>query len=77
MPNPLPRAHDRPPDPAAPPPLAEPQVEEWHDPTGGALLQILGACEAGEDGELPGLLEEMADGGHSIDTPGPDGDTAL
>jgi hypothetical protein len=54
-----------------------PQLDDWHDPTGGVLLRMLGACEAGDAAALPPLLEQMADGGHSIDTPGPDGDTAL
>lgn len=48
--------------------------EEWADPTGGVLTGILAACEFGEVDRLKELLEE-AD--FDINTPGPDGDSAL
>eukprot|EP00878_Enallax_costatus_P005784 GHUV01006065.1.p1 GENE.GHUV01006065.1~~GHUV01006065.1.p1 ORF type:complete len:240 (+),score=79.69 GHUV01006065.1:122-841(+) len=51
--------------------------EEWVDPSGGILVNIFAACEEGIIEQLTVNLAELKDTEQSIDTPGPDGDTAL
>jgi hypothetical protein len=53
------------------------QAAAWRDPSGGVLAGVFEACEAGEPGQLPALLEQLRAEGWSVDTPGPDGDTPL
>ncbi|GBF91034.1 hypothetical protein Rsub_03889 [Raphidocelis subcapitata] len=55
----------------------EDDFEEWRDPSDGLLSAAFAACEAGAAAELAPLLPRLAEGGWSLDTPGPDGDTAL
>ncbi|KAI8475925.1 MAG: ankyrin repeat-containing domain protein [Monoraphidium minutum] len=50
---------------------------EWQDPSGGLLPAIFTACEDDIPDELPLLLERLAASEWGVDTPGPDGDTAL
>lgn len=65
---------------------ADDDSDEWDDPSGGVLLNMFAACEAGD---AQALADNLADllaaagagsggaGAASVDTPGPDGDTAL
>lgn len=57
---------------------ARPQDDdEWHDPSGGLLGALFAAAEAGDARALAGALQQMAGAGWDVNTPGPDGDTAL
>lgn len=65
---------------------ADDDEAEWADPSGGTLLNIFAACEEGDATQLAAHLADLAAdagaaaaaaGGYSINTPGPDGDTAL
>ncbi|GAB4820862.1 hypothetical protein N2152v2_007908 [Parachlorella kessleri] len=49
-------------------------VEEWEDPSGGTLTEIHRAAEEGDTAALPALLDALS---VSVDTLGPDSDTAL
>jgi len=57
--------------------------DEWQDPSGGILVNIFAACEEGDaealEVNLQDLPNDVADKAapYSINTPGPDGDTAL
>ncbi|KAF8067205.1 Espnl [Scenedesmus sp. PABB004] len=51
--------------------------EEWVDPSGGLLLNIFAACEEGALEKLTANVADLAATPHSLDTRGPDGDTAL
>eukprot|EP00877_Chromochloris_zofingiensis_P015261 jgi/Chrzof1/998/Cz01g36090.t1 len=55
----------------------EDSEDNWQDPTDGILTRLFEACEDGLVGELPGLLDELRQAGHSLDIPGPDGDAPL
>ncbi|GFR50918.1 hypothetical protein Agub_g13237 [Astrephomene gubernaculifera] len=47
---------------------------DWEDPTGGALTQLLSACEDGSTELVEELLRSFPG---DVNTPGPDGDAAL
>ncbi|KAG2430177.1 hypothetical protein HXX76_010276 [Chlamydomonas incerta] len=48
--------------------------EEWEDPSGGELAALLQAVEDGDAGRVAEVLKDFK---ADINTPGPDGDTAL
>lgn len=48
----------------------EEEEEEWVDPSGGLLVNILAACEAGDTDKLAVNLADLQQTEHSIDTPG-------
>mmetsp|Transcript_8427 Transcript_8427/g.21047 ORF Transcript_8427/g.21047 Transcript_8427/m.21047 type:complete len:226 (-) Transcript_8427:3177-3854(-) len=48
---------------------------EWQDPYDGNLTRLLDACSEGKEDEVAAVLEECAD--MDVNTPGPDGDSAL
>ncbi|KAF5839770.1 tankyrase-1-like protein [Dunaliella salina] len=50
--------------------------EDWEDPTGGRLTRLLEACEDGKEEEAKAVLEGDMQG-FDVNSPGPDGDTAL
>eukprot|EP00200_Dunaliella_tertiolecta_P002525 CAMPEP_0202348952 /NCGR_PEP_ID=MMETSP1126-20121109/6651_1 /ASSEMBLY_ACC=CAM_ASM_000457 /TAXON_ID=3047 /ORGANISM="Dunaliella tertiolecta, Strain CCMP1320" /LENGTH=258 /DNA_ID=CAMNT_0048940691 /DNA_START=8 /DNA_END=785 /DNA_ORIENTATION=- len=52
------------------------EEEDWEDPTGGRLTRLLEACEDGKEDEAKALLEGDMQG-FDLNSPGPDGDTAL
>ncbi|PNH04538.1 BRCA1-associated RING domain protein 1 [Tetrabaena socialis] len=47
---------------------------QWEDPTGGPLTELLAACENGVPERVEELLRDFPG---DVNTPGPDGDTAL
>eukprot|EP00775_Hariotina_reticulata_P012597 gene12597-12729_t len=57
--------------------------DEWQDPSGGILVNIFAACEEGDAEALEVNLQDLRNDAtdkavqYSINTPGPDGDTAL
>lgn len=51
-------------------------LHAWQDPSGGTLTQLLQACEAGQVAPVQQLIAELPSP-VTVDTPGPDGDTAL
>jgi len=57
--------------------------DEWQDPSGGILVNIFAACEEGDAEALEVNLQDLRNdvtdkaAQYSINTPGPDGDTAL
>lgn len=53
------------------------EEEDWADPSGGVLVNIFAACEEGSVEQLAVNVAELKDTQQSINTPGPDGDTAL
>lgn len=53
------------------------EEQEWADPSGGVLVNIFAACEEGSVEQLAVNIAELKDTQQSLDTPGPDGDTAL
>ncbi|KXZ43702.1 hypothetical protein GPECTOR_82g236 [Gonium pectorale] len=52
------------------------EEDDWVDPTGGSLRQLLSACEEGSADAVEQLVQSLP-AGADINTPGPDGDTAL
>lgn len=52
----------------------EDEEEPWVDPTGGRLTELLEMCESGQDDRIHELAESLS---NHLNTPGPDGDTAL
>lgn len=67
--------HDLSPPPTPPP--AHPQFEEWRDPSEGLLTSVFDACERNRPEQLSPLLQRLAGSQWDVNTPGPDGDTAL
>jgi ankyrin repeat protein len=56
---------------------AEDEEDEWVDPSGGVLVNIFAACEEGSMEQLTTNIQELKDTQYDVNTPGPDGDTAL
>ncbi|KAF6264846.1 ankyrin repeat-containing domain protein [Scenedesmus sp. NREL 46B-D3] len=56
---------------------ADEEEDEWVDPSGGVLVNIFAACEGGSMEQLGVNIQELRDTQYTVDTPGPDGDTAL
>jgi ankyrin repeat protein len=56
---------------------ADEEEDEWVDPSGGVLVNIFAACEEGSMQQLTTNIQELKDTQYTVDTPGPDGDTAL
>lgn len=56
---------------------ADDEEEEWVDPSGGVLVNIFAACEEGNVDQLATNIAELRNTQQTLDTPGPDGDTAL
>lgn len=53
------------------------EEDEWADPSGGLLVNIFAACEEGSMDQLTTNIQELKDTQYDVNTPGPDGDTAL
>jgi ankyrin repeat protein len=56
---------------------ADEEEDEWVDPSGGVLVNIFAACEEGSMEQLVTNIQELKDTQYDVNTPGPDGDTAL
>lgn len=56
---------------------ADEEEDEWVDPSGGLLVNIFAACEEGSLEQLATNIQDLKETAYNLDTPGPDGDTAL
>jgi ankyrin repeat protein len=50
---------------------------DWVDPSGGVLVNIFAACEEGSMEQLTTNIQELKETQYTVNTPGPDGDTAM